>query len=184
MHTLVAALPEHCWTLWQREDNWSVVVAKSNRLQPVVEQALNIAFAPNVTADLTFSTRPVDVVIADLIEAPEQLATGAPGCWLHALCREGRLNTSDDRWASVQRQHTSTDVFSIGLDSVFRPQTLRAQVDGFFESQGWHTFAPPRPHRNESVAPPWGRELLVRHGNAWRARQICPSAFPVQPKAA
>lgn len=180
MHILIAALPEHRWTLWKREhDTWSVLLDKANRLQPVVDQALDVMFKPNATTDLTFSTRPAEAVMADMIKTPEALATGALGCEIEVLCREGRLEAKDDRWARVRRLHGRMEPFSLGVPAdVFRPQTLKAEILNWFEKEGWHTFGPRRPGRQESVAPPYGRELLVRHGDDWRARQLCPADFP------
>jgi hypothetical protein len=181
MHVLIAALPEYRWTLRLREHPsvpWSIRLAKANRLQPVVEEALNAVFAPNVKADLTFSTRPIEEVSGDLIEAPERLATGAVGCMVEVLCKEGRHEGADDRWAHVRRLHGRMEPFSFGLDDVFRPHVLRAEIEKWFSAEGWASFGPPRPHRNEAGAPPYGRELLVRHGDRWRARLITPGSFP------
>ena len=182
MHFLIARHGgEYRYAAWLREHPtvaWSPI-ANANRLEPVVEQTLAFMFKPNITADLTFSTRLAEQVTADLIEMPEQLATGAIGCEIEVLCREGRLEGPDDRWARVRRLYRSPELFSFGVPAdVFRPQTLKAEIAGWFESQGWHTFGAPRPHRSETVAPHYPRELLVRHGDDWRARHLAPSSFP------
>ena len=93
MHFLIARHGgEYRYAAWLREHPtvaWSPI-ANANRLEPVVEQALAFMFRPNVTADLTVSTRLAEQVTADLIEMPEQLATGAIGCEIEVLCREGK----------------------------------------------------------------------------------------------
>jgi hypothetical protein len=178
MHILIAALPEYRWEAIAQEHptgEWAPL-AKGNRLQPIVEQALDVA---GQSADLTFSSWPTAVVLAEMIETPEQLATGARGCSIEILMPEGRIEGPDDRWASVYRDHDSRRVFSSGLSSVFRPQTLRTEILNWFERKKWSSFGAPRPNRNEPSAPWYGRMLLVRHGNEWRARQICPADFPV-----
>lgn len=181
MHVLVARRGgEFRYGAFVREHatgDWSMF-ASGNRLQAVVEEALALTFKPNIAADLTFSTRSSEVVMADLIETPEQLATGARGCRVEVLCREGRFDTPDDRWASVYRGPAGREIYCFGLDSVFRPQTLKAQIEGWFESAGWASFGPPRPNRGDPTPPPWPRELLVRRGDEWSARRICPDSFP------
>ena len=183
MHVLIARHGgEYKYAAWLREHEtvgWSLF-ASPQRLEPVVGQALDVMFKPKATTDLTFSTRLAEEVMSDLIELPEQLLTSALGCEIEALCQEGRLEGKEDRWATVRRSHNRFEVFSFGLDDVFQPQTLRTKVAGFFEGYGWHTFGAQRP-RDENHAPPYDRELFVRHGDGdgWLARQICPTSFPI-----
>jgi hypothetical protein len=125
---------------------------------------------------MTFSTRQVDAVTTHLtLGGPAKVDMNVQ---IDALMREGRFE-GDDRWAIVTRQARTGQVWSLGLHSTFRERTLKDRILRWFEDAGWHTFGAPRPGRQESVAPPWERELYVRHGGAWRARQLAASDFPV-----
>src|SRR5262245_18689630 len=123
MHALIARVGDgfkHAlWVREQPDGEWAHVET-ANRAEPAVTRALEF-FAP--AADFTCSTREYGAVVADMIEEPSQLVGGAAGCAITAFCREGRLETQDDRWARVLRFHDRREIFSYGLDSTFRLQT-------------------------------------------------------------
>ena len=177
MHILVAKLGDR-WGSWHRAVSalpWTPI-SSDHRLQSLAESAIDCAFKTKPAMDFTFSDRQFDVVSADLAEVPEYLAAVMRNIAYTILCREGRLDTPLDRWAAIHRPANSTEMLT-GLDFVFQPQTLKKKIAGWFDGE-WYTFGAPRPHRQEATAPPYGRELLVRHGDEWLARQISPDSFP------
>lgn len=176
MHVLIARNGDN-WATWMREGPglaWSPI-EDDRRLEPVVDAALEFAFKVKPAIEITFSTQQVtDVVVAESVRSLDAITLDVA---ISILCREGRFNTADDRFAEVSRA-PHRRALSSGIYTVFRPHLLREKVRAWFEGDGWHTFMPPRPHRNEAAAPPWERMLLTRFGEGWEARTLYPAGFP------
>jgi hypothetical protein len=186
MHVLIARNGDR-WAAWTRDAPdlpWSEI-AKGNRLQPVVDAALEVL---SEDAALTFSSRQHDVAAPQIAETPGGLASVDLGVKIEILMPEGRFD-ADDRWAVVHREAGTGRTYSFGLADTFRGHTLKAHVLGWFERASWASFGPPTRNRPETIPPPWERELCVR--SEWRARALCPRDFPAfnpwptsQPQAA
>lgn len=131
--------------------------------------------------DFSFSTRSPDQIAADpLCETPERLPSAVPGASIIVLLPEGRPG-DPTAWSNVWRNPLQ-GLSCSGLSARFRIQTTPDQIEAYFRQEDLRSFGPEHPSErhdaNRPKRPPHHRDLLVRHGDGWNARTLCPDAFP------
>lgn len=155
-----------------------VLSATTASLQAVMAGPL-ASLKANPNADLSFSDRTIaEVLKHPIVQQPEDLSAPMGAVQMTIFCPVNGEDVS--LWSRVFRDERGR-LSSVGKAGNFRISLLGEQVERWFISEDWRSWAPPgygeswdpalRVHR-----PPFVRELLVRHD--WRARELCPEAFP------
>ena len=135
---------------------------------------------PNAGGEFSFTDRKFDDLLttASFAIEPADLAA-LPGACISALTPEGREG-DPSMWVSICHLPTGR-LFSPGIASRFRAQTIPDEIEKWFLREVFQSFESPHPNEQHNPSgrisrPPHARELLVRHD--WRARAIVPDAFP------
>jgi hypothetical protein len=145
----------------------------------VVKAALKMLHA-DPTADFSFTERRATQLLDDpLVEDPAKLLHAAPGTSVELFAPEGRPG-DDSMWATAWRNPLG-GLSSAGIQTRFREQSLVDRVTAWFERERWQSFRPEAPSEAHSIQrinrPHFAREVLVRRGEGWRIRDLCPEAF-------
>jgi hypothetical protein len=134
-------------------------------------------------ADLTFSTRPVAQVRADLIEDPAALRTVTPGASISVMAPMGP-KFAPDLWGSAWRDQRG-GLSGGDRDSRFRLAVLPELIRHWFVRHDFRSFTPePLRQRGDMqrvARPGYVRELLVRHD--WTAADVVAEASSASTEA-
>jgi hypothetical protein len=157
-------------------DEWRVEEAY-NSLEQAVERVKG-----HFAYDWTFTTRAFDAAIEAYVAQPDDLTKLGLNSHATLLIPEG--GGIVNRYVTMHRTPITAAFVVAGVDGKFRPQSMGERILKWFTAQQWRSFAPQKvSERHEPVGqqahrPHHHRELLVRHGHEWSARDLAPDAFP------
>jgi hypothetical protein len=174
-HLVLGAGEGDRWIILQRDysDRWNVFSTARASLEGMVNFLIE-TLQKHPSADMTFSTRPVAQVRADLVEDAAAVRTAAPGASLHIMAPAGSyignrgevLAYAPNLWGTAWRDPRGA--LSAGhRDTRFRQQVLLEIIREWFVKQNYESFRD-EPLRQRAdlqriPRPGFARELLVRH---------------------
>ncbi len=153
------------WVIAVRGDGaWRPASASAvQRLAHMIDETIWL-MAAHPTADISFSTRPVSMVMSDTFDTPDRLPTGLPRTSISVLLPE---RTGSDRWVTLWRDPRG-GLSTRGRLSRFASKLLADEM------RAWFAFWELRDIEKDQIGVPL--ELWVRRG--WSATALLPDDFP------
>ncbi len=153
------------WVIAVRSDGaWRPASASAvQRLEHMIDETIRL-MAAHPTADVSFSTRPVSMVMADTFDTPDPLPTALLRTSISVLLPE---RAGSDRWVTLWRDRRG-GLSTRGRLSRFASKLLADEM------RAWFTFWGPLSIDKDQVGVPL--ELWVRRG--WCADALLPDDFP------
>ena len=153
------------WVIAIRSDGaWRPASASAvQRLEHMIDETIRL-MAEHPTADVSFSTRPVSMVMSDTFDTPDRLLTALPRTSMSVLLPE---RAGADRWVTLWRDPRG-GLSTRGRLSRFASKLLADEM------RAWFAFWELRDIEKDQIGLPL--ELWVRRG--WHANALLPDDFP------